>query len=58
MDESLQQIIVLGLIAIIVGLELRRRWRKKQKGKVGCDDCGPGPAKPPKEAPLRFYKRH
>jgi hypothetical protein len=57
MEESTQQIIALLLVAVIAGFELRRRYLKKKRGKIGCDGCGPDKAKPGKEAPVKFYKR-
>ena len=58
MDESLQEIIALTLVALAVALELLRRYRKNKSGKVGCDGCDTGKAAGKKEAPLRFYKRN
>jgi hypothetical protein len=58
MDESLQQLVALIFVAAAVGFELRRRWIKRKKGKVGCEDCGPDKSSQnAKEAPVRFYKR-
>jgi hypothetical protein len=60
MDESLQQIIALGIVAIVVGFELLRRYRKKRSGKAGCDGCDTGnnnKTDAKSEAPVKFYKR-
>ena len=60
MNESTQQIIALSIVAVVVGLELLRRYRKKKAGKVGCDDCDSSSgtkANAKGEAPVRFYKR-
>ena len=39
MDESTQQLLALALVALAVGLELLRRYRKKKAGKIGCENC-------------------
>jgi len=60
MDEATQQIFALTIVAVVVGLELLRRYRKKRAGKAGCDGCetGNGTAANNKgEAPIRFYKK-
>lgn len=60
MDESTQQLIALGIVALAVGAELLRRYRKKRAGKVGCEGCDTPAAPKPNaagEAPVRFYKK-
>jgi hypothetical protein len=60
MDELTQQIVALSIVAVVVGLELLRRYRKKKAGKAGCDDCDSGSgtkANEKGEAPIKFYKR-
>jgi hypothetical protein len=58
MDDSIQQIIALTIVAIAVALELFRRHRKKKSGKAGCDGCATGKSQSNKEeTPLKFYKR-
>ena len=39
MDESTQQIIALAFVALAIGLELLRRYRKSKAGKIGCESC-------------------
>jgi hypothetical protein len=59
-DESLQQIIALAIVAIVIGLELLRRYRKKRSGKAGCDSCDTGnktTTNEKDETPVKFYKR-
>jgi hypothetical protein len=58
MDESLQQMLALGLVALAIVAEWLRRKRKNKKGAAGCDGCDTqeqSTAK--KESPLRFYRR-
>jgi hypothetical protein len=57
-----QELIALGIVALVAGRLLWRRWGRgqpatKQAGKGGaCGDCSAaGP--PPKEATVRFYRR-
>jgi hypothetical protein len=60
MNESTQQIVALSIVAVFVGLELLRRYRKKKAGKAGCDDCDSGTdtkTSAKGEAPIKFYKR-
>ena len=60
MDESTQQILALCIVAIVIGLELLRRYRKKRSGKAGCDGCETGnntKANEKGETPVKFYKR-
>jgi len=58
MDESLQEIIALGLVGLAIGLELLRRWRKRQQAANGCTNCEPGNnSRPPEATPINFYKK-
>ena len=58
MDESLQQVLALLIVAIVVALEMLRRYRRKRAGKAACDGCETGNPKPASaETPLKFYKR-
>ncbi len=58
MDDSAQQIIALTLVAIAVGVELMRRYRRKKSGKPGCDGCETGKSQnSTNETQLKFYKR-
>ena len=60
MDETTQQIIAIGIVAVAVGLELLRRYRKKKAGKAGCDDCDSDAgteANDKGDAPVRFYRK-
>jgi len=55
---DIQELIALGIVALVAGRLLWRRWtRRGDTRKAGacsnCDSAGP----PPKEAPLRFYRR-
>jgi hypothetical protein len=55
---GIQEIIALGIVALIVGLYARRRWSRSgaRKRSGDCGDCAAsGP--PPKEAPVRFWRR-
>jgi|CXWL01.1.fsa_nt_gi hypothetical protein len=55
---GIQELIALGIVALVAGRLLWRRWfRARAGGKAGaCGDCASsGP--PPKEAPVRFYRR-
>jgi hypothetical protein len=56
MDDTLQQILALSAVAVIVGIELRRRWIKKRSGKIGCDGCATDKPAAKREAPIKFYK--
>ena len=59
MDEATQQLIALFIVAIVVGLELFRRYRKKQRGKVGCEGCDTNKQiENDAEKPVKFYTRH
>lgn len=51
-----QELIALAIVGAVAGFALWRRWRKRKLKSSGCDQCGDKPA-PPKEAPLRFYRR-
>jgi hypothetical protein len=58
MDDSAQQIIALTLVAIAVGVELVRRYRRRKTGKPSCDGCETGkPQNSTNETRLKFYKR-
>lgn len=53
-----QEILALALVALIVGLALRRRWRRRGTG--ACDGCQPSTsANPPaaREQTLHFHPR-
>jgi hypothetical protein len=55
---GIQEIIALGIVALVVGLYIRRRWfgRRKSSSGAGCGDCASsGP--PAQESPLRFYRK-
>jgi len=55
---GIQEIIALAIVALVVGLYVRRRWfgRRKLSGGADCGGCASsGP--PPKESPLRFYRK-
>jgi len=39
MDENTQQLVALLIVALIVGLETLRRYRKQKAGKIGCESC-------------------
>lgn len=49
----MQDILALGIVALIVGWYLYRRSQKKASG---CADCAES-APPSKEATVRFYRR-
>jgi hypothetical protein len=54
---GIQEIIALGIVALVVGRYVRRRWFGGRKAARGgdCGDCASsGP--PPKESPVRFYR--
>jgi hypothetical protein len=58
MDETTQQLLALGLVALAVAAEWLRRKRKNKKGGAGCDGCDtPEQSAVKKESPLRFYRR-
>jgi hypothetical protein len=60
MDETTQQILALAIVAIVIGLELLRRYRKKRSGGAGCDGCDTGnkaTTNDKGETPVKFYKR-
>jgi hypothetical protein len=58
MDDSAQQALALLIVAAAIIVELWRRYRRKQKGKPGCDGCETGTAQEkPTETKLTFYKR-
>jgi hypothetical protein len=63
---DIQELIALGIVALVAGRLLWRRWaRRNALTKAGgqlsskasaCGDCASaGP--PPKEAPVRFYRK-
>ena len=54
-----QELIALGIVALVAGVLIWRRFAKRDAGQTAgacrnCDSAGP----PPKEAPVRFYRRH
>jgi hypothetical protein len=55
---GIQEIIALGIVVLVVGLYVRRRWRRgKSAQRSGdCGDCASS-APPAKESPVRFYRR-
>lgn len=53
---DVQEILALGIVALVVGLALWRRRKRAARAAPGCSNCDNPPAKP-KEAPLRFYRR-
>ncbi len=58
MSPGLQEILALGVVALVVAAVIWRRWRRRGAAlKAGaCGDCAAaGP--PAKEAPVRFYRR-
>jgi len=58
MDESMQQMIALLLVAAVVVLEWLRRRRAKARRSGSCDGCGPGrPDNKSAAVPLKFYQR-
>jgi hypothetical protein len=59
MEESTQQFVALAIVVAVVALELVRRWRKKQAGKIGCEGCDTSSKQTENSAaaPVRFYKR-
>ena len=60
MDESLQQLLALIIVAAAIGAELWRRHRRKTKGKAGCEGCSTNTAAAKgssSETPIRFYQR-
>lgn len=55
---GIQELIALGIVVLVAWRLLWRRWfSARASGKAGaCGDCASsGP--PPKEAPVRFYRR-
>ncbi|MCP3999559.1 MAG: hypothetical protein GY727_01440 [Gammaproteobacteria bacterium] len=61
MDETTQKILALCIVAIVIGLELLRRYKKKHTGKAGCDGCDTSNSAKTNEkgeTPVKFYKRH
>jgi len=60
MDESVQQWLALGIVALAVIVELVRRYRKKRAGHAGCDGCDTGKGQTPNakgETKLTFYRK-
>lgn len=55
MSADLQELLALGVVAVVAGAALWRYWRRR-KAAPGCDGCGKASAAP-KEAPLRFHRR-
>ncbi len=55
---GLQEILALGIVALVVGLVVWRRWfRGRATRRSGdCGDCAASDP-PPKEATVRFYRR-
>jgi len=54
---DIQEVIALGIVALVAGRLLWKRWARRQAARSGdCGDCAAaGPA--PKEATVRFYRR-
>lgn len=59
---GIQELIALGVVALVAGRLLWRQWTKRT-GRGGttaksgaCGDCSSA-TPPPKEAPVRFYRR-
>jgi hypothetical protein len=53
-----QEFIALGIVALVAGRLLWRRWTRRATGRTAgvcsnCDSAGP----PPKEATMRLYRR-
>jgi hypothetical protein len=60
MEETTQQFIALAIVAVVITLELIRRYRKKKAGKPGCEDCPADTgerANDKGEAPVKFYRK-
>ncbi len=58
MDESTQQLLALGLVALVIIAELLRRQRKRRKSNSGCDGCDSSAKTDAKKTqPLKFYRR-
>lgn len=55
---DIQELIALGIVALVAGTALWRRLRRKPGAAAGsCGDCaGSGP--PPAESTMRFYRRN
>ena len=59
---GIQELIALGIVALVAGRLLWRQWTKRTAGggnaakSSACGDCSSA-APPPKEAPVRFYRR-
>lgn len=55
---GIQELIALGIVALVVGLFMRRRWSKRRASQRGgdCGDCAS--SGPPKaESTVHFYRR-
>lgn len=53
---DLQEVLALGVVALVVGLALWRRSKRRTKAAGSCGNCD-APAAKSKEATLRFYRR-
>lgn len=54
--SDVQEIVALGIVALVVGVAIWRRRKRSAGSAPGCSSCDT-PQKSPKEAPLRFYRR-
>lgn len=54
---DLQEVLALGIVALVVGLVLWRRQRRRRSGGDGCSGCEAGSPKKSREHPLRFRRR-
>lgn len=60
MDESLQQWLAIGIVALAVIAELVRRYRKNKNARPGCDGCDSGSGQQTTasgETKLTFYRK-
>jgi hypothetical protein len=53
---DVQEVIAIGIVALVVGIAIWRRRRRSAGSASGCGNCDT-PQTKPKEAPLRFYRR-
>jgi hypothetical protein len=55
LSAQAQEILALLFVALVAGIALWRRWRRKQSA-AGCNQCG-DKRDAPKEKTIRFYRR-
>jgi hypothetical protein len=56
MAPGIQEGIALGIVLLVIGFALYRRWRRRSAGTKCCDAGSPSPDET--EKPVHFYRRN